>query len=64
MKNAEDLGFNLKWLRQRLEVIRKAVKGDAPFPTSDAVLKKVNEVVDLTKKLEVEKAALKVLEEA
>jgi hypothetical protein len=64
LKNAEDLGFNLKWFRQKLDTIRKAVEGDVPFPVGDDMMKKRNAVAELTKKLEAEKAALKALEDA
>lgn len=64
LKKAEELDFNLKWLRQKIDAIRKAVEGDAPFTTSDAVLNKMDEAAELTKKLEAEKAALQVLEDA
>ena len=50
LENVENLGFSLKWLRQKFEATRKSVEGDAPFPTNDAMTKKTDEIAELTKK--------------
>ncbi|XP_026436648.1 uncharacterized protein LOC113334657 [Papaver somniferum] len=63
LKNYERLGFNLKWLRQKINTIKDAVVENIPY-ISEAVMKKMIEVVELIKKLELEKAALHVLENA
>lgn len=63
MENYERLGFNLKWLPQKINIIKDAVVKNIPF-TSNDVMDKMTKIAELTKKMELERAALQVLENA
>ncbi|XP_026407996.1 uncharacterized protein LOC113303183 [Papaver somniferum] len=63
LENSERLGFNLKWLRLKINTIKDAVVKNITF-TSNSVMEKMTKIAELTKKLELERAALQVLENA
>lgn len=63
MGKSEEVGFNVKWLRQRINTIKKAIENNVPF-LIDVVVEKEAKIARLTKELEMEKATLQVLKNA
>lgn len=63
LENSERLGFNVKWLRKKIDDIKDSCENNIPFP-NDVVMEKEDKIARLTEELNMEKAALQILKDA